>query len=100
MSSVRFIAEARLEFLAEVAYYKNIQPDLGTRFSKAVEAATARMLAFPLSGSPAVASTRRVLLHGFPFALFYLSEGNDLVVIAVAHTSRKPNYWGCRVKNG
>lgn len=100
MSGVRFIAEARLEFLTEVAYYKNIETNLGLHFSMAVEAAVARALAFPLSGSPAVAGTRRILLYGFPFALFYLYDGNSIVVLAVAHTSRKPNYWGSRVKNG
>ena len=99
MSSVHFVAEARLEFLAEVAYYQNIQTNLGLDFSAAVEAAAARICAFPLSGSPAVAGTRRVLLYSFPFALFYLYDGSSVFVLAVAHTSRKPNYWASRVKN-
>jgi hypothetical protein len=45
---VRFIAAARLEFLAEVVYYNEAQPELGERFTAAVEAA-ALAVAFPLS---------------------------------------------------
>ena len=43
----RFIAAARLEFLAEVVYYSEAQPGLGERFAAAVEEATARAVAFP-----------------------------------------------------
>jgi hypothetical protein len=42
---------------------------LGTRFTAAVEEAAARALAFPLSGSPFRANTRRVFVQEFPFAL-------------------------------
>jgi hypothetical protein len=48
----RFIAPARREFLAEVAYYNGKEPGLGARFAAAVEDATARAVAFPLTGSP------------------------------------------------
>jgi len=29
----------------------------------------------------------------FPFLIVYAMLGDQLVVIAVAHTSRKPGYW-------
>ena len=74
MRRARFVAEARQEFLAEVAYYSEAQPGLGMRFTKAVEEATARALAFPLSGTPSASNTRRVFLKGFPFSLFYRPE--------------------------
>ena len=47
MRRARFIAAARLEFLAEVAYYDEAQSGLGQRFASAVEEATARALVFP-----------------------------------------------------
>jgi toxin ParE1/3/4 len=70
----RFIAAARQEFLAEVAYYNEVQPGLGLRYTTAVEETAARALAFPLSGSPSVSNTRRVLIKGFSFSLFYRPE--------------------------
>lgn len=92
MKSARFVAEARQEFLAEVAYYNEAQSGLGVRFTKDVEEATARALVFPLSGTPSVSDTRRVLLKGFPFSLFYRQENEGIVIFAIAHNSRKPRY--------
>jgi toxin ParE1/3/4 len=47
----RFVAPARRELLAEVAYYNNKELGLGSRFLTAVEDATARALAYPLTGT-------------------------------------------------
>lgn len=47
MKRARFVAAARLEYLAEVVYYANEGPGLGLRFADAVEEAVARALAFP-----------------------------------------------------
>ena len=42
MNRVRFVQPARLEVLAEVAYYHRLEAGLGTKFLEAVEDATAR----------------------------------------------------------
>ncbi len=51
MRCARFVAPARRELLAEVAYYNNKELVLGSRFLTAVEDATARALAYPLTGT-------------------------------------------------
>lgn len=93
----RFTTLARREFLAEVAYYSEIQPLLGQRFVQAVEQAVARALAWPESGSPAAAGTRKMVLRTFPFSIFYRMEGLQLVIHAVANHARQPAYWVSRV---
>ena len=98
MSRARFIAAARLEFLAEVIYCNEAQPGLGQRFTASVEEAAARALAFPLAGSPSRADTRRVILKGFPFSLVYRPEPGGIVVFAVAHHARRPYYWRSRAR--
>lgn len=87
MRRARFVAVARQEFLDEVAYYNEAQPGLGSRFTVAIEEATARAVAFPLAGSPSVSNTRRVFLKGFPFSLVYRPE-DDGIVIFPFHTMR------------
>ncbi len=99
MRSARFVPAARREFLAEVVYYNQEQPGLGTRFTAAVEEAAARALAFPHAGSPAAGSTRRVLLQGFPFSIAYRDETSGIVIFALAHQSRRPDYWAARVQD-
>ncbi len=98
MKRARFIAAARLEFLAEVIYHNEAQPGLGKRFTAAVEDATARALAFPLSGSPSRAKTRRIVVNGFRFSIFYRPEPDGIVIFAVAHHSRRPFYWQSRTR--
>ena len=97
MKRARFVAPAREEFLADVAYYDKVQPGQGVRFAAAVEEATARALAFPLSGSPATPMMRRVISKNFPFSIVYRPETDRIVVFAVAHHSRLPGYWRNRV---
>lgn len=98
MSRARFISAARLEFLAEIIYYSEAETGLGARFAGAVEDATARALAFPLSGSPQRSNTRRVLIRDFPFSLIYRPEPEGIVIFAVAHHARRPYYWQSRVR--
>ena len=98
MKHARFIAAARLEFLAEVIFYNEAQPGLGERFTAAVEEAAARAVGFPLSGSPSRAKTRRMIVKGFPFSLFYRPVPDEIVILAVAHHARHPFYWQSRTR--
>ena len=98
MSRARFIAAARLEFLAEVIYYSEAGAGLGVRFAAAVEEGAARAVVFPESGSPFRSNTRRVFVKDFPFSLIYRPEPEGIVVFAVAHHARRPYYWQSRVR--
>lgn len=98
MKRARFITAARLEFLAEVIYYNEAQPGLGECFTAAIEGAAARALAFPLSGSPSRSNTRRIIVKGFCFSIFYRPERDGIVIFAVAHHARRPFYWRSRTR--
>ena len=97
MKTVQFITEARAELLTETEHYTHIQPVLGDQFVAAIEPALAIALAFPTSGSPAMGGSRKIVVKKFPFSVFYLAVETGIVVIAVAHHARKPNYWKSRV---
>ena len=45
------------------------------------------------------ANTRRVLVQGFPFSVVYRDEASGIVIFAVAHQSRRPDYWAARVQD-
>ena len=98
MKRARFIPAARLEFLAEVIYHSEVQPGLGKRFTAAVEDTAARALAFPMSGSASRANTRRIIVKGFRFSLYYRPEPDGIVIFALAHHSRRPFYWQSRTR--
>jgi plasmid stabilization system protein ParE len=93
MKKAIFVPAARREFLAEVAYYSEARPTLGREFIIAVEAAIVRALKFPLAGCPSSAETYRVFVKGFPLSVFYRPDDNGILIFAIAHNSRKPDYW-------
>jgi hypothetical protein len=41
---------------------------------------------------------RRFLLPRFPFAVAYVIRGDDVLVLAIAHTRRRPGYWRGRTQ--
>ena len=97
MKRARFVAPARREVLAEVAYYRAKELELGSRFLASVEDATSRALSYPLTGTPASNNTRRVFLKYFPFALVYRPDEEGIVVFALANHARRPEYWRNRI---
>lgn len=41
---------------------------------------------------------RRYVMQQYPYALVYYVRGDTVIVVAIAHTSQKPNYWLKRLK--
>lgn len=84
---------ARREMLRAARRYEREKPKLGDRFPDAVRDGLIAILEFPTAHPPIFGSPyRRKLLTSFPFALVYLIEEDEIVVIAVANSSRKPRY--------
>lgn len=98
MNRARFLDEAEAEFLQEVSYYSQRHPNGALRFRVAVEAATARALAFPKAGLPYLVKTRRVFVRGYPFFLVYREEPGGIAIFALVHQSRRPGYWVARAR--
>ncbi|MHB1301625.1 MAG: type II toxin-antitoxin system RelE/ParE family toxin [Burkholderiales bacterium] len=98
MKRARFVDEAREEFLAEVRYYTERQSGLGAEFVAEVEAAVRRALVFPLMGSVSASNTRKIIVKRFPFFVVYRPESDGIVIFAIAHHSREPNYWHERMQ--
>lgn len=72
--------------------------DLADEVDRALEAIAERPTTWPLwPGIGEALGVRRFLLARFPFAVGYLFEGEDVVVLAVAHLRRRPGYWLERV---
>ena len=96
MSALHFVAEARHDLLQGVRWYNQSQSGLGLRFADAVQATLARAQAHPVAGKPASAGTRRMIVKGFPYSVYYRATATGLVVFAVAHHARAPDFWVTR----
>jgi plasmid stabilization system protein ParE len=95
--TVRFLGPARAELREGVRYYEGQRPNLGAEFRDAVRAGVERILQNPLAWHPHSQSTRRYLLHRFPYGIIYQVRQEEILIIAVAHLHREPQYWHGRV---
>jgi plasmid stabilization system protein ParE len=79
--------------LRETAYYEKRQPGAGRRFRLAVQAAFNLILKFPSGGPQGTAGTRRTKVKGFPFTVVYREELAEIIIFAIAHDRKRPDYW-------
>jgi plasmid stabilization system protein ParE len=93
MISVVFDPDARAEFLEAVQYYEDSQTGLGRRFRVAIETAVKSIAENPFRYRVLHPPFRRYLLQNFPYAIIYSIEPENILIIAIAHTKRKPGYW-------
>ncbi|MBI5948030.1 MAG: type II toxin-antitoxin system RelE/ParE family toxin [Chloroflexi bacterium] len=68
-------------------------------FEASLNAALSLVRDFPAAGAPHMGGTRRVVVSGYPYVIVYRLRGDELLVVAVAHTSRKPGYWRARLSD-
>jgi len=94
---IRFLDVARQEVDDAVTWYDRQFDHLGRQFLDELDRAVRRTAAFPLSSSEIEAGLRRCLFVRFPYGLIYGIDGDTIIVVAVAHLHRKPNYWIDRV---
>ena len=80
-----------------VAWYAAQAPGLELKFVAEIETASRRIAEYPHAWHPLGDGIRRYRLSRFPYELIYVAEGNDLIVLAVAHLHREPSYWRSRM---
>ena len=82
------------EELAEAAeYYEARRPGLGGVFASEVIHTISLIREYPDAGTPLGASRRRMTLRRFPYSVVYRRDSDSVVIVAVAHQSRRPGYW-------
>jgi plasmid stabilization system protein ParE len=99
--NLRVLPEAAAEMTDAARYYEARRAGLGQEFLDCVQdaifALIARPLAFPrYEGMPLGRYFRRVPVARFPYLVVYEVRVDEVVVVAVPHTSREPGYWALR----
>lgn len=82
--------EAKRDLQEARTWYRTISRELANDFIRRVDDAIALAQERPLAFQPAHRTFRRVLLHRFPYALFYHVDETRIIVVAVLHQARDP----------
>jgi plasmid stabilization system protein ParE len=93
MMRVIFTRIATQELEDAVRFYELEYAGLGRIFKEEVKKAALRVAEYPKAWSIERGEVRKCLLHRFPYKLLYSVEEDHVLVIAIAHQHRKPDYW-------
>lgn len=91
----RISQPASAEFGEAVRWYETRRSGLGGEFFDAVVSTVALIEANPEIGTTLSrdGQTRRVLVARFPYQVVYRLRRTEIVVVAIAHLKRRPDYW-------
>ena len=92
-------AEDEIEYY--VRRYESESNGLGERLWNDIQHVVDLISEYPLIGESVRRTrglVRRFPLRSFPFFLIYRERSDHLQIIALAHSSRRPNYWRSRLK--
>ena len=94
---IRLLEPAQAELDEAVAWYVDQAPGLGDAFLLEELRSIKLIERFPQAWHPLTPQIRRCRLRRFPYSVVYTVDGDDLLVLAIAHQHRKPSYWRSRM---
>ncbi len=94
-----FHPEAEAEFNDSIEYYEACEQRLGYDFSIEVFDCIQKIVNFPTAWPLIEEDIRRCLVNRFPFGIIYSMEQTGVLVLAVMHLRRHPDYWKNRTWN-
>ena len=97
MTRVTYHPAAEDELLSEVGYLELRVRGLGRRFHAEIRRAESFIAQFPESAPEILPGIRKHPLRKFKFSLLYSIQEDGLLILAVAHHSRRPGYWVRRI---
>jgi hypothetical protein len=80
-----------------IQWYGAQAPGLGDVFLIEVLSVADRIVRFPQAWHPLGKDVRRCRVSRFPYGLIYTIDNGDILVLAVAHLHRRPDYWRDRL---
>jgi len=92
-----FTAAASADLIEAQDWYEAKAPGLGAKFLAAIDTLVSRIVANSRQFPVVHKNVRRALSHRFPYALFFVEEGETLLVIACMHGRRDPSQWQRRM---
>lgn len=88
-----FTEFAKTELLDAIDYYELEYAGLGKTFKEEVKASISRIIRFPTAWPIERGEIRKCLMHKFSYKILYSIEKDHILIIAIAHQHRRPDYW-------
>lgn len=82
--------------MGAVRYYNAQRPQLGEEFRDEARETIKRIIRFPGAWHALSKKIRRCQMTRFPYGLIYTATETEVLIVAVAHLHRAPEYWRTR----
>lgn len=93
-----YFSRLAMEELREAkSYYNHLQKGLGMQLQQEAQAAATTIAGNPLAWQVERGEIRRFVLNRFPYKLLYALEGEIILIVALMHQHRHPDYWVERI---
>ena len=96
---IHFLEIAQIELDEAIQYYNDESSGLGENFLAEVLNALDRIGEFPDAWHLCSKRTRRCQTRRFPYGIIYQVRKTEILIVAIAHLHRKPDYWKDRIQN-
>ena len=93
----RFLKAAEVEVDVAVGYFDTQRDGLGDRFEQDLQNTVAFVTTHPMSGRAISDRVRKFRLRAFRYNIIYVIDGEEIIIVAVAHHRRRPGYWQARL---
>jgi plasmid stabilization system protein ParE len=90
--------EAEAEIAESADWYEERNPVARTGFLSALDRSLHLIRERPEQYQIVHRQTRRALLDGYPYALFYKVTESQIIIVSCFHTSRNPKSWRDRLR--
>lgn len=91
--SFSFHPDAEDEFIEAIDFYEDREAGLGFAFSLEIHTAIQNIVAHPGAWPVMEDDVRRCLMSRFPYAVLYVIEHAEILILAIMHQKRRPGYW-------
>lgn len=95
---LRYLATAQAELRDAIIWYRVRSLAAARHFNEEVIIAEDLLRAHTRIGKRVGKEARSLCVNDFPYSLIYLIESEEIIVVAVAHHSRRPDYWSNRLQ--
>lgn len=95
--NLKLLQAAESELAEAVNWYEEQSPGLGDALLVELVRVFRLIERYPDAWHPLSRNTRRCRLARFPYGVIYAQDGDELLVIAIAHLHRAPGYWRERI---
>lgn len=92
-----FTTESRADLVEAASYYEDKEEGLGLRFRDELAEVIDAILSAPHLWRERDGGFRQVNCPVFPYFVAYIIRSEAVIIIAVAHGSRKPGFWHDRL---